>query len=321
MQGLWLEDRNLASRRDLPEPSPARGEALIRLDLAGICRTDLELVRGYYPYRGVPGHEFVGTVVHAPGSRALEGRRVAGEINAVCRDCPECRAGRANHCRNRTVLGIAGRDGAFAELLALPVENLHPVPEGVSLRHAVFTEPLAAALRILEQGLAGDRDRLLLVGGGKLGQLVARALAWAVGSLAVVARYAKQRELLGGLGVEVYEELPPGMDRFDVVVEASGSPGGLKLAAERVRPGGTIVLKSTYAGKASLDFSGLVVNEVRLAGSRCGPFPPALEMMGQGRFDPEPLIEAEFSLAEGVEAFERAGRPGAMKVLLRPGRG
>ncbi len=317
MQGLWLQEQKLTYRDDLPVPTPPPGEALVRVELAGICRTDIELIRGYYPYSGIPGHEFVGTVTQAPGAPHLKGQRVVGEINAVCGRCPECRRGESHHCRRRTVLGIVNRGGAFAEFLALPADNLHVVPDGVTNRQAVFTEPLAAALRIREQVLIGPGELVLLIGAGKLGQLVARSLAATTSRLHVVGRYPRQRELLASLNATIWDAIPADTERFGLVVEATGSPEGLQLALDKVRPGGTIVVKSTYAGQAGLDFSKLVVDEICLVGSRCGPFEPALAMMEQGHFESEPLIEEEFPMSSALEAFDCAQATSAMKVLLR----
>ncbi|MBI4543308.1 MAG: alcohol dehydrogenase catalytic domain-containing protein [Gemmatimonadetes bacterium] len=316
MRAVWLEDRRLGLRSDVPVPE-APGEALVRVFLAGICNTDLELVRGYYPYRGVPGHEFVGVVERGP--EGFVGRRVVGEINAVCGACPACRAGRRTHCERRTVLGIVGRNGAFAEYLMLPAENLHEVPDGVSTDAAVFTEPLAAALNIQEQVSMRAGDRVLLVGDGKLGQLIARTLALTGCDLLVVGRHPGKLALLGelGIGTGSAESVPPAS--FDVAVECTGGPEGFRIACAALRPKGTLVMKSTYAGALTLDASAVVVNELVLVGSRCGSFPPALRLLAEGRVRPEPLIHARYPLGEGVAAFEHAARPGVLKVLVEVG--
>lgn len=319
MTGLWLEDGRLRLRDDLPVPDPPEGEARVRVLQAGICNTDLELVRGYYPFTGVPGHEFVGVVEEGPDD--LVGRRVVGEINAVCHDCRHCRAGRPRHCDRRTVLGIVGRNGAFAEHLALPAENLHPVPDGLPDDAAVFTEPLAAALRIRQQVEVGPGDRVLVVGDGKLGLLVARTLALTGCRLTALGRHPEKLALLEDAGVEVRvegrDEAPPS-GAYDVAVEVTGNPDGFRAALEALRPRGTLALKSTYAGELRLDVSEVVVDEVTLVGSRCGPFPPALRMLAEGEVDPRPMIHHRLSLADGVEAFERAREGGTLKVLLRP---
>jgi 2-desacetyl-2-hydroxyethyl bacteriochlorophyllide A dehydrogenase len=302
-------------RQDLPPPSPGPGEALVQVRLAGICSTDLELVRGYYPFVGIIGHEFVGEVI-AAAEAAPVGARVVGEINAACGSCATCRAGRPRHCPQRTVLGVRGRHGAFAEQLVLPARNLHRVPAHVADEAAVFVEPLAAALRVLEQVPIGRGDRVLLVGAGRLGQLVARVLARTGCTLAVVARHARQRALVTACGCTCVseEEVAPG--EHDVVVEATGVPEGFHLARRAVRPGGTIVLKSTYRGRLELDASSLAVDEITVVGSRCGPFAPALGLLERHELDPRDLVEARYPLAEAAAALRRADQRGVMKVLL-----
>jgi len=316
MQALYLSNRTLTYRTDLPVPQPAPGEALVRVRLAGICATDLELVRGYYPFDGVPGHEFVGEVVRAPDAPEWEGHRVVGEINAACGGCPQCRAGRPTHCENRTVLGILGRDGAFAEYLRLPLANLLPVPDEVTDEQAVFTEPLAAALEIQQQTHIRPEARVLVVGAGRLGQLIAWTLALTGCDVRVVARHANQRRLLARRGIPAISEAEAPVRTVDVAVEATGSPGGFALAKRAVRPRGLLVLKSTYAGSLTLNMSEIVVDELTLLGSRCGPFAPALELLRRGLVKPRDLIAARYPLEKGLEAFEKAAQPGVFKVLL-----
>jgi 2-desacetyl-2-hydroxyethyl bacteriochlorophyllide A dehydrogenase len=316
VRALWLEDRAL-SVRDVPVPRPADGEALIRVRLSGICGTDLELVRGYYPFTGVIGHEFVGEVVESPDPSWI-GARVVGEINAACGECEQCAAGRPTHCERRTVLGIAGRDGAHAEYLTLPLANLHRVPDGVSDEAAVFTEPIAAAVEILEQVPIGPDDRVLLVGAGRLGQLVAQVLVTTGAHLRVVARHDEQKALLQARGIETIDAPDIEPRRWDVVVEATGSPSGFDIAAAALRPQGTLVLKSTYRGDITLGLAPFVVDEITIVGSRCGPFAPALELLESGAVDPLPLIAAHYPLSEGIAAMGAAAEPGMMKVLLRP---
>jgi len=316
LKAIWLEDGDI-EQVEIPEPVPPPGEALIAVRTAGICATDLELIRGYYPYTGVLGHEFVGEVVSAPGRPDLTGIRVTGEINAACGTCPTCLRGDRTHCENRTVLGILSRDGAFAEYLTLPVENLHPVPAAVPDDSAVFTEPLAAALEILEQISIAPGDRVLLVGAGRLGQLIARVLAETGCDLTVLAKYPAQQRLLELAGIRATD---PGRETvrtgFDVVVEATGSQTGFETARKCVRPRGTIVLKSTYKGRIEVDFSAVVVDEITLVGSRCGPFDKALAVLASGAVDPRPLIAGRFPLARGVEAINEASEPGVMKIVL-----
>lgn len=315
MRALWLQDRNL-SIRDVPVPD-AGDEALVRVRLSGVCGTDLELARGYYPFTGVIGHEFVGDVVEAPDPSWV-GARVVGEINATCGVCEQCVAGRPTHCEGRTVLGIAGRDGAHAEFTTLPLRNLHRVPDSVPDEAAVFTEPLAAALEILEQVHIAPDDRVLLVGAGRLGQLVAQVLALTGADLRVVARHDRQRALLAARGIRTLAAEDVETRHWDVVVETTGSPSGFGLAAAALRPRGTLVLKSTYRGEVSLALATFVVDEITIVGSRCGPFAPALRLLETGVVDPTALIAARYPLECAVEAMAEAGRPGTMKVLIEP---
>jgi threonine dehydrogenase-like Zn-dependent dehydrogenase len=294
MYALWLENQRL-SLREVPDPAPRSGEALVRVLIAGVCNTDLEMTRGYYPFTGIPGHEFVGE---------SDGKRVVGEINAVCHICNACRSGRPTHCENRTVLGIKNRDGAFAEFLLLPQENLHAVPDAISTAEAVFIEPLAAALRIQEQIAIAPDTRVLVVGHGKLGKLIARTLALTGCALIVAPR-----------GAAVAEKT------FDVVVECTGNAEGFDIARRAVRPRGTIVMKSTYAGDLKINASALVVDEITLVGSRCGPFDKAIEALATRKIDVSDLIDATYPLDKAITAFGHAQRAGAMKVLVECGKG
>jgi threonine dehydrogenase-like Zn-dependent dehydrogenase len=318
MRALWLENGSLSLRRDLAQPRPAVGEVLVRLLQAGICNTDIELIRGYYPFTGVLGHEFVG-VVEAEGS-PLHGRRVVGDINASCGRCAVCLRGDRSHCPRRTVLGIVGRDGAFADYLVLPEENLYTVPESVSTDAATFVEPLAAALEIQQQIALRPTDRVLVVGDGKLGQLIVRTLALTGCRLTVVGRHEGKLARLRRLGVEalVVDDIETG--NFDLAVECTGNAAGFELARRLVRPRGTLVLKSTYADRLSLDVSALVVDEIRLVGSRCGPFAPAIGLLQRGLVTVDDLIEARYALDDGLEALARSQRRGALKVLVEMGK-
>ncbi len=314
MKAVWLENRSLRVRDDVPVPTPPDGEVLVRVLEAGICNTDIELTRGYYPYKGILGHEFVGVVDDGPDH--LAGKRVVGEINAVCGDCHACREGRPTHCERRTVLGIVNRDGAFAESLTLPAANLHVVPDDISTDAATFVEPLAAALEIQEQISVSANDRVLVVGDGKLGQLIAQTLALTGCELLVVGRHDAKLGLLADRDIRPgsADAVTPGA--FDVAVECTGNPDGFALARKGLRARGTLIMKSTYAGELSLDASALVVDEITLIGSRCGPFPPAIRLLAEGRVDVGPLIHARYPLADAVAAFEHAQRPGVLKVLL-----
>jgi len=313
MQALWLENHQL-SMKEIPKPEKL-GEALIRIRKAGICGTDLELVKGYYPYTGVPGHEFVGEVIESPDP-AWIGKRVVGEINAVCGVCEQCRSGRRTHCEDRTVLGIVNRDGVFAEFTTLPLDNLHWVPDEVSDEAAVFTEPLAAALEIQQQVQIHPTDRVLLIGAGRLGQLIAQTLVLTGCDLRVVARHSLQKNLLTKRGICLIDAEEVQHWKYDLVVEATGSPSGFELARKALRPRGTLVLKSTYKGDVTVNFSPIVVDEIQLIGSRCGPFEPALRLLANKQVDPTPLIAEEYSLRDGLKAFSEAEKTGMLKVLL-----
>ena len=316
MLGLWLEDLKLSLKDDLPRPARP-GEALVKVRLSGICGTDLELARGYYPYTGVIGHEFVGEVAEAAEADWV-GRRVVGEINAACGECEQCRNGRPTHCERRTVLGIVNRDGVHAEYATLPLANLHLVPDSVPDEAAVFVEPLAAALEIQQQVHIQPTDRVLLVGAGRLGQLIAQTLNLTGCDLRVAARHARQKELLTSRRIRLIEETDILPGRWDVVVEATGSPSGFDLARKALRPRGTLVLKSTYRGEISLNLSPFVVDEITVVGSRCGPFEPALRLLERREIDPTPLIARRYPLAQALEAMEAARQPGMLKVLLEP---
>jgi threonine dehydrogenase-like Zn-dependent dehydrogenase len=313
MQALYF-DGNL-KLKEVPRPEPGHREALVRLRLAGICRTDLEVLRGYHDFRGIPGHEFVGEVV-GPSESPLLGQRVVGEINIACGVCPRCRRGLAHHCQERRILGLKGHDGTLAEFLTLPEENLHPVPPGFADEAAVFTEPLAAALAVSEAAPATLDQRVLVIGDGTLGLLISFTLALRGLETHLAGHYREHLRLAEPYGVATWleNELPRG--EFDLVVEASGSHAGLALALARVRPRGTVVMKSTFVGQAPLDPALLVVPEVRLVGSRCGPFPAALRLLSRGGLDPRPLISRVFPLSQGVAALDFARQKGALKVLL-----
>ena len=313
MQALWLEE-NQISLRNVPQPNKPN-EALIKIRRMGICSTDLELVKGYYPYTGILGHEFVGEVVDASESGWV-GQRVVGEINAVCGACEACLHGRPTHCENRTVLGIVNRDGIFAEYATLPLENLHRVPDSVSDEAAVFTEPLAAALEIQQQIQIKPTDRVLLVGAGRLGQLIAQTLALTGCNLHVVARHPQQQALLSARGIRLITEAEIQPRRWDIVVEATGSPDGFNLARRAVRPRGTMVLKSTYKGEMNVNFSSIVVDEITLLGSRCGPFDAALRLLENRAVDPTVLITEQYKLNEILKAFDHAAQAGVLKVLI-----
>jgi len=316
MEALYFDGK--LELKEMPQPQPGPGEALVRVRLAGICRTDLEVLKGYHEFQGVPGHEFVGEVA-GPPETPLWGQRVVGEINIPCGVCSRCRQGLAMHCRERLVLGLRGKDGTFAEYLTLPMANLHPVPKGVPDEAAVFTEPLAAALSVSEAAPAGPEQRALVVGDGRLGLLVSFTLALRGLDTHLVGHHQEHLNLAEPYGITTWLEEDLERDDFDLVVEASGSQGGLALALERVRPRGTVVLKTTIAGHIPVDPALVVVPEVRVVGSRCGPFPAALRLLARGWLDPRPLISRVFPLSQGLEALECARGKGVLKVLLAGG--
>jgi threonine dehydrogenase-like Zn-dependent dehydrogenase len=311
VRALRWDGTRLALERDAPDPAPARDEALVRVHLAGICRTDLEITRGYLGFRGTPGHEWVGHVVSA-GDPTLVGARVVGEINLACGRCPTCAAGLGRHCATRRVLGIVGADGGFADLIAIPTANLHRVPDRVPDREAVFTEPLAAAFEILEQVPAATRGRAVVLGDGKLGLLVAQVLARAGADVLLVGRHEPKLALARRLGIRTGAPAPGA----DLVVDSTGSPDGLSHALALVRPRGTIVLKTTVAAEHRIDLAPAVITEVTVVGSRCGLFPPALAALGRGDVSVAPLIDAVYPLEDAVSAFARAAARGTLKVLV-----
>jgi threonine dehydrogenase-like Zn-dependent dehydrogenase len=317
VRGLRWDGRELRLATDLPEPAPGPGEALVRVRLAGICRTDLEICRGYLGFRGTPGHEWIGEVIDAPARPALTGTRVVGEINFGCGACAACRGGLARHCATRRVQGIAGADGAFAELVAVPIRVLHAVPDALDDVTAVFVEPVAAAFEITEQlgDVAGRRT--VVLGDGKLGLLVAQALAASGARVTLAGHHADKLAVAERLGI-VTGVPDPGAD---LVIDATGSPGALAEALALVRPRGTIVLKTTVAAHHALDLAPAVINEITIVGSRCGSFPPALDALAGGRVRVAPLVAATYELSDGVAAFAHAAQPGSLKVLVRPGDG
>jgi len=316
MRALWLENQLLSFRDDLPIPQPSDDEVLIKVISAGICATDLELIKGYYSFNGIPGHEFVGLVVMSPSDPYWLNKRVVGEINISCRECETCLRGNHNHCEQRKVLGIKGKNGAFAEYLTLPIGNIHALPDTISNDKAVFTEPLAAAMQILKQVNINSTNKVLIIGAGRLGQLIARVIQQQHCDLQVVVKYDDQKELLDDLGIQTISESNVTLGKFDIVVDASGSKSGIDTALKAVRPRGIVVMKSTTADTMNVNLSQIVVNEVTIIGSRCGPFKPVLTLLETEKIDPLTMISARYPIGSGLTAFQKAVEPGVMKVII-----
>ena len=318
MEAVCLANGRLTYRSDYPRPVPAEGQALIRITLAGICSTDLELVKGYANFVGVLGHEFVGVVEQADSDPAWVGKRVVGGINLGCGVCAVCTAEGPEHCPTRTVLGIINHDGVFAEYATLPVSNLVAVPDSLPDEAAVFTEPLAAAVRIREQIELSPSMKAAVVGPGRLGMLIGLVLAEAGLPVTMFGRREGSLALPEKLGLGTGLVAEAEDSSFDLVVEATGNEAGLVHSLRLVRPLGTLVMKSTFAGKTTVDLSKLVVDEIKVVGSRCGPFEAAVGLLADGKIAPQVMIEAEYALKDGLEAVDHAARPGVRKVLLRP---
>jgi len=317
MKGLWLQDRKMSFRSDLPLPILEADEVLIKVLLAGVCSTDLEMLKGYYDFTGIPGHEFVGQVVDANGHPGLLGKRVIGDINISCGECERCLQQEPSQCMQRRTLGIFNYNGVFAEYCKLPAKNLTLVPDSVSAVLAVFTEPTAAAMRILEQVQVKPSDRVIVVGAGRLGLLIAQVLKNTGCDLKVVVRRAEPAAILNGLGImAVYADEIKG-ELADIIVEVTGSPEGFELSRSLTRARGTLVLKSTFAGDVSLNLSKLVVDEITVVGSRCGNYPAGLRALSSGLVQVSEMVDSVFSLEQGLDAIERAGQPGVLKVLIR----
>lgn len=312
-----------ATFTDRPEPVPAEGEALVRVVLAGVCGTDLELARGYMDFSGIPGHEFVGIVESVSGGGEKDrlrwtGRRVAADINIGCGACPSCQGGLSRHCPNRSVLGILGKDGAHAEKLTISVRNLHEVPDAVPDRDAVFIEPLAAACEILDQVTVTKTDRVLVVGDGRLGQLIARLMNTVAGSVTVLGRHRGKLDLLASIGIETVSDGTVLEPHYDLAIDASGSPSGMYAATRLLRPRGTLVLKSTYQGERPLPVARLVIDEITIVGSRCGRLEEAIPRLASRSVRVDDLITETYPLSDALRAYERSSAAGVLKVLLEP---
>jgi len=321
MRAVVLHGDAVSFQADRPVPTPGEGEILVRVVRAGVCDTDLQLVGGYMGFSGVLGHEFVGIAEEGP----FAARRVVGEINCNCRRCPTCLAGRPTHCPHRTTIGIAGHDGAFADYVTVPQHNLHLVPDGLPTDVAVFAEPVAAALQIPRQLSLDRTNRVVVLGDGRLGNLCAQVLAGICDLVLVVGKHPEKLALLETLGIDtvLLADLQNGLhgnlpiDRSaDVVVDCTGSDTGLPTALSIVRPRGTIVLKTTVAGTQQMPWAPIVIDEVTIVGSRCGPFDRALEALEAESVSVLPLMSTRFDLSDGVSALDAAKRRGVLKVLI-----
>jgi threonine dehydrogenase-like Zn-dependent dehydrogenase len=316
MLALTLQHGKLTLRDDYPRPQPRPGEALLRMRYAGICGTDLALIAGYKGgFTGVPGHEYVAEVVEAPGNEEWVGRRVVGEINTFCGECDHCRRGLITHCQNRRVLGILGWDGAFAEYFLSPIDLLHPVPDNVPDEVAVFVEPLAAAYAALRDLPADTGDRVIIVGDGRLGQLIAQVFHREGYQPLLVRHHGHKLAVAEQLGINTALK-PPADQEFDVAIDVTGNAQALQQIFGLLRPRGVLILKTTHADRSQLNLSPVVVDELRIIGSRCGPFPQAIQALSQGIIDPHPLITARFPLKQAIEAFALARQRQSLKVLI-----
>jgi len=316
MRALFWDGQNLTISSAYLNPSADARTAVLKVHLAGICSTDLQILKGYMKFHGVPGHEVVGSVSAGPAE--LLGERVVAEINFGCGRCEFCRRELSRHCPNRSVMGILNADGAFAEYVAVPIGNLRLVPQAISDEEAVFTEPLAAAFEILTQVQPNPGHEVLVLGGGKLGNLCAQVLRTTGAKVTALGKHAEKLSLIKKSGVRtvLLQEWKPRW--FDIVVEATGSPAGLAIAIRAVRPRGTLVLKSTIAGNHEMSLAPLVINEITVIGSRCGVFEDALTALTHRSVSVTPLIEKVYALSDGLAGIEHAARAGARKILLKP---
>lgn len=309
-------DTKLEFVSDYPKPGMKPGEAIIRVIMAGICNTDIEITRGYMNFKGIPGHEFVGVVEECPDKRWIK-KRVVGEINTSCNVCDNCKRGMKTHCSNRTVMGIIGRDGAFAQYLTLPVENLHALGDSISDEEAVFVEPLAAGFEILEQIDIRPTDKVIVIGDGKLGLLVSQVLNQTGCNLLVLGKYPEKLEIIAKRGIKTHSVFDYSQGVADIVVDCSGSPQGFFKAKELVRPRGIIVMKSTFVDNISFNPASFVIDEITLIGSRCGPFKPALKALERKEIEVKSLISYVYLLEDAEKAFVHATSKSAIKILLK----
>lgn len=316
MRAVILKERRI-SVEDVPMPLIEKGEALIKVIKAGICNTDLEMIKGYMDFEGILGHEFVGCVVDASVKDWI-GKRIAGEINISCHKCEMCRAGYPKHCSSRKVLGIQEKEGVFAEFMTLPLSNLHVLPSEISDLEGVFVEPLAAALEILEEIVIKKEDEVLVLGDGKLGLLISQVVRTQTPNVFCVGHHPRKLVLLQKNGIRTFLKKSDLNRKFDIIVEATGSPKGITEALDWIKPRGRIVVKSTFHGEAEINISRMVIDEIRLIGSRCGPFKSALEFLKDKIIDVRNLVDGDYPLEEAQNAFEMAKNPDTIKILLTP---
>jgi threonine dehydrogenase-like Zn-dependent dehydrogenase len=316
MKAAYYDGTKISLHNDYPDPK--QGEALVKVRLAGICGTDLEMIQGYASYTGVLGHEFVGEVIES-ANKDLIGKRVVGEINTGCGKCSMCTTGLERHCPQRTVLGIYKRDGAFAQYLTLPEKNLHVIPDSISDEQAVFVEPLAAAFEIEEQLKIELDSKIAILGDGRLAQLITRVLRINHKNITCFGKHQNKLQLLSKLGIKTKIGITPEDEHtFDIVVEATGSESGFLDTMRLAKPRGTVVLKSTMASKNKLDLTAAIVNEITFVGSRCGPFRPAIQALITGAVTVDDLIDSVYPLDNLAEALDAAKRPERLKIFLRP---
>jgi threonine dehydrogenase-like Zn-dependent dehydrogenase len=316
MKAVILKERRI-SVEDVPMPLLEKGEALIKVIKAGICNTDLEMIKGYMDFEGILGHEFVGCVVDASVKDWI-GKRIVGEINISCNKCEMCRAGYSKHCSSRKVLGIQEKEGVFTEFVTLPLSNLHVLPSEISDLEGVFVEPLAAALEILEEIVIKKEDEALVLGDGKLGLLISQVVRTQTPNVFCVGHHPRKLALLQKNGIRTFLETSDLNRKFDIIVEATGSPKGITEAVDWIKPRGRIVVKSTFHGEAEINISRMVIDEVRLIGSRCGPFKSALEFLKDKIIDVRNLVDGDYPLEDAQDAFEMAKNPDTIKILLTP---
>ena len=316
MKAAFFDGKEMILDENYPEPNSS--DAVVQVNLAGICGTDLEILDGYMAYRGILGHEFVGTVKKS-NNPSLIGRRVVGEINAGCCNCDHCHRGLERHCPNRTVLGILNHDGAFAEFLSLPEKNLHVIPDSITDEQAVFVEPLAAAFEIKEQVKLDSQWRVAVVGDGRLAYLILQVLKLSCPDTVCFGRHTNKLENIEKFGIHTKIEIDPSDEQsFDLVVEATGSNSGFEDAVRLVKPRGIVILKSTIASRESLDLTPTVVNEITLIGSRCGLFKPAIDALAAGVISIDGMVDSVFPLEKFQDAIKHAKKPDVLKVFLRP---